>query len=100
MPSQLRIYTIKPGLLDEFTAFWRAEIVPLRQGFGFAVDGAWSDVETSTFAWIASHDDFDAAAAAYYASPDRAALTHDPAEYIDAMDLRMVEAVAGPGRTA
>lgn len=94
MPSQLRIYTIRPGLLDEFTAFWRAEIVPLRRRFGFAVDGAWSDAETRTFAWIATHADFDAAAAAYYASPGRAGLTHDPDEYIEHVDLRMVAPVA------
>jgi hypothetical protein len=94
MACQLRIYAIKEGLLDEFTAFWRAEIVPLRRSFGFAVDGAWSDAETSTFAWVVRHPDFAAAAADYYASPGRAGLSHDPGEYIERSDLRMVEPVA------
>jgi hypothetical protein len=93
MASQLRIYTIKPGRLEEFTAFWRAEIVPLRQRFGFVVDGAWSDPNTSTFVWIASHPDFATANADYYASPDRGALSHDPGEFIEHSDLRLLEPI-------
>jgi hypothetical protein len=94
MACQLRIYTIKEGLLDEFTEFWRAEIAPLRRSFGFAVDGAWADVETSTFAWVVSSPDFAAAEADYYASPGRAGLSHDPSEYIDRAELRMMALVA------
>jgi hypothetical protein len=93
MASQLRIYRIKPGLLEEFTEFWRAEIVPLREGFGFAVEGAWSDPETSTFAWVVGHPDFAAAEAEYYASPGRAGLSRDPGTFIEDSDLRLMERV-------
>jgi hypothetical protein len=93
MSAQLRIYAIKPGRLNEFTHFWRTEIVPLRESFGFTVDGAWSDPETDTFAWVVSHADFAVAQADYYASPDRKMLSHDPAEFIDHMDLRLLEPV-------
>ncbi len=96
MSAQLRIYTIRPGRLDEFTDFWRAEIVPLRRRFGFAVSGAWSDDQTGTFAWVVSHPGFAAAEAAYYASPGRAGLSHDPAEYIERSELRLMEPVAVP----
>jgi hypothetical protein len=94
MSAQLRIYAIKPGRLAEFTEFWRTEIVPLRERFGFAVDGAWSDPNTDTFAWVVSHPDFATADADYYSSPERGALTHDPGEYIDNADLRLLEPVS------
>jgi hypothetical protein len=93
MAAQLRIYAIKEGLLGEFTDFWRGEIVPLRRSFGFTVDGAWADAETSTFAWVVSHPAFPAAEAGYYASPGRAGLSHDPGEYIAGSELRMMEPV-------
>lgn len=93
MPSQLRIYSIKDGLLDEFVEFWRAEIVPLRRRFGFAVAGAWADAETRTFAWVVTHADFERAAADYYDSPDRKALSHDPGEFIESSELRLMEPV-------
>ncbi|HEU0318847.1 MAG TPA: hypothetical protein VFR49_16050 [Solirubrobacteraceae bacterium] len=93
MASQLRVYRIKPGLLDEFTEFWRAEIVPLREAFGFAVEGAWADRETSTFAWVVGHPDFATGEAAYYASPQRAGLSRDPATFIEDSDLRLMERV-------
>jgi antibiotic biosynthesis monooxygenase (ABM) superfamily enzyme len=95
MACQLRIYTIKSGRLAEFTEFWRAEIVPLRRRFGFAVAGAWSEEATDTFAWVVCHPDFAAAAAAYYASPDRSGLSHDPGEFIERSELRMTEPVEG-----
>ncbi|MGI8801291.1 MAG: NIPSNAP family containing protein [Solirubrobacteraceae bacterium] len=91
---QLRIYSIRPGLLVEFTEFWRSEIVPLRRRFGFEVEGAWSDSETSTFAWVVCHPDFAAGNAAYYASPDRAGLSRDPGEFIEHAELRLLEPVA------
>jgi ribosomal protein S10 len=93
MQSQLRIYSIKQGLLDEFVEFWRAEIVPLRRRFGFEVAGAWAEPETRTFAWVLRHPDFERAAADYYDSPDRRELSRDPGEFIDSSELRMMDAV-------
>jgi hypothetical protein len=93
MQSQLRIYSIKDGLLDEFVEFWRAEIVPLRRRFGFEVAGAWADRESRTFAWVVTHPDFERAAADYYDSPDRSALSRDPGTFIDSSELRLMESV-------
>jgi hypothetical protein len=93
MQSQLRIYSIKDGMLDEFVEFWRAEIVPLRRRFGFAVAGAWADTDTRTFAWVVTHPDFERAAADYYDSPDRRSLSRDPGEFIESSELRLMESV-------
>ncbi|HEX3872632.1 MAG TPA: hypothetical protein VHW26_00695 [Solirubrobacteraceae bacterium] len=89
----MRIYLIKDGLLDEFVDFWRAEIIPLRRRFGFEVAGAWADEESRTFAWVVTHADFERAAAEYYASPDRKALSRDPGEFIESSELRLMESV-------
>jgi len=93
MQSQLRIYSIKEGLLDEFVEFWRSEIVPLRRRFGFEVGGAWADAESRTFAWVVSHPDFERAATDYYDSPDRKLLSRDPGEFIESSELRLMESV-------
>jgi hypothetical protein len=93
MQSQLRIYSIKDGLLDEFVGFWRAEIVPLRRRFGFEVAGAWADADSTTFAWVVNHEDFERAAADYYESPGRKSLSRDPGEFIESSELRMMEPV-------
>lgn len=85
MPSQLRIYTINRGKLDDFVRAWSAGVYPLRRGLGFRIDGAWVVQERNEFVWILSYDgsqDWQAAEAAYYGSPERAALDPDPAQWI------------------
>ncbi|MFD5656764.1 hypothetical protein [Streptomyces hirsutus] len=38
--TQLRTYTVRDGLLDEWVERWRADIVPLRLELGFEIGGA------------------------------------------------------------
>lgn len=84
MATQLRIYTINRGKLDDFVQAWVAGVYPLRQKFGFRIDGAWVIRERNEFVWLLSHDgdDWEAKDAAYYASGERHALNPDPAQYI------------------
>ncbi len=85
MVTQLRIYTINKGKLDDFVKAWREGVYPLRQKFGFKIEGAWIVKERNEFVWITSYDgpeDWQTQDAAYYASPERAALNPDPAQFI------------------
>ncbi len=84
MISQLRIYTINRGKLDDFIQAWRIGVAPLRRKLGFRIDGAWVLRERNEFVWILSAEgsDFEAKDKAYYASPERAALDPDPAPLI------------------
>lgn len=84
MISQLRIYTINRGQLDDFVQAWSAGVLPLRRKLGFRVDGAWVLRERNEFIWVLSTDgpDFAAKDNAYYASPERTALDPDPAPLI------------------
>ncbi len=84
-----RIYTIRPGELDEWLAEWREHVVPLRRAAGFEVLGAWTTDEAGaepvTFTWLLGYDgpgSLEAANAAYYHSPERQALEPDPARHI------------------
>jgi hypothetical protein len=103
MQLVLRIYTIRPGELDEWLAEWRENVVPLRRAAGFEVLGAWTTEEApeepATFTWLLGYDgpgDLDAANAAYYDSPERQALDPDPARHIaEARQLRVRAVDAG-----
>jgi len=85
MVSQLRVFTIHTGSMDDFVKAWSAGVVPLRRRHGFTIDGAWVVKERHEFVWILSYDgpdDWESKEAAYYASAERAALHPNPAQYI------------------
>lgn len=88
MVTQLRDYRIAAGEMDRFIDEWRAAILPIRQGLGFTVDGAWRVDAEHRFLWLLSFaGDWDAFAEAdrgYHASPARRALDPNPARLIEA----------------
>jgi hypothetical protein len=85
--TQLRDYRIVEGAMDAWAEAWRTQILPIRRALGFTIDGAWTVVDEDRFVWLLSHpgswDDFEAADARYFASPERAALDPDPAGLIE-----------------
>jgi hypothetical protein len=85
MQDQLRIYTIKPGEMKAWVDEWRRLIAPLRHQHGFEVLGAWTAEAAERFVWIIRYTGpgtWQEADAAYYASPERAAMQPDPARHI------------------
>ncbi len=96
MGSQLRMYQVKEGHLEAFVTEWRAGVVPLRRKFGFRVEGAWTIPAKNEFIWIISYngpEGFEAQDAAYYASPERKALSPDPGRHLAHIDTRLMTAV-------
>jgi hypothetical protein len=85
--TQLRDYRIRAGELDRFVEEWRTGVAPLRRARGFQIAGAWTIAEEDRFLWLLVHpggwEAFAEADAAYYASPERAALDPDPARLIE-----------------
>jgi hypothetical protein len=72
--------------MEAFVDAWQAGVVPLRERFGFQVEGAWVLEDSDEFVWILSYegeDSFAAADAGYYGSAERAHLRPDPAQYIE-----------------
>jgi hypothetical protein len=94
--AQLRIYTIKPGELDEWLSEWAAHVAPLRRRFGFEVVGPWVDEDSRTFVWLLEYggeDGLEAANARYYDSPERRALDPDPARHLEKVETRLLRRV-------
>ncbi|MDX3450857.1 NIPSNAP family protein [Streptomyces sp. ME02-8801-2C] len=92
--TQLRTYTVRDGLLDEWVERWREEIVPLRLELGFTIGGAWVDRERNQFVWLISYDGPETFAdrnAMYWASPAREAMNLAPDDYLLHTDDRTVE---------
>ena len=84
MTTELRIFTINKGRLDDFVRAWAAGVYPLRLKKGYRIEGAWVIRERNEFVWLLASDgdDWDAQERSYYASPERAAMNPDPAQYI------------------
>jgi hypothetical protein len=83
--QQLRIYTLNRGALEQFVTEWRTSIVPVRQQAGFEVLGGWSVPATNQFVWLLSYTgpgDWDSADRAYFDSPERRAMSPNPARLI------------------
>ncbi len=98
MTSQLRMYKAKEGELDAFIEEWRAKILPLRKKLGFTVEGAWAIRATSEFIWILTYngpEGFEARDAAYYAAPERKAVTPDPARHLAHIETKLMTSVLG-----
>ena len=80
------MYTIKPGEMSAWLDEWQRLIAPLRRRHGFEIAGAWTVNEGDRFVWIlryAGPKTWQEADAAYYASPERAAIQPDPARHIE-----------------
>ena len=92
--SQLRIYTFHPETAEEWVRLFHAHIQPLREAHGFSVDASYLSDDHTRFCWITSHDcpdGWDAAEAAYYASPERNQLPFTTSDYITGHDVTMVQ---------
>ncbi len=93
MQFQLRVYDVEPGRMEDWVLEWRERILPLRRAAGFAVLGPWIVRGEDRFVWIIGHDDFETADAAYYASPERAALDPDPVRHLARMQQWLLDAL-------
>ncbi|WP_031103274.1 NIPSNAP family protein [Streptomyces sp. NRRL S-146] len=92
--TQLRTYTVRDGLLDEWARRWREEIVPLRLKLGFTIGGAWVDRELNQFLWLISYEGPETFAernALYWASSEREAMGLNPDDYLVHTEERTVE---------
>ena len=97
MVSQLRVFTINRGKMDEFIEAWSQGVYPLRLKHGFKIEHAWVTEDRNEFFWILSHDgpeDWESKDAAYYASEERISLDPDARQYIAKSERRFITPVA------
>lgn len=96
MISQLRIFTINRGKMDDFLKAWSDGVYPLRLNHGFNIPAAWVSRERNEFMWILTYDgpdDWETKDAAYYASEERTVLEPDPRQYIARGERRFIDPV-------
>ena len=95
MATEVRIYTVKPGKLDEFVSIFVAEIMPTSAKYGVRVHAAWRNDEANEFVWVRSYDD-EQALSTYSNSPERALYSSRSHDCLEQTQVRMVESVIGP----
>lgn len=88
MYRELRVYTIKPGVMEAWLAEWREHVFPLRLKLGFSIPAAWVVESENRFVWLLEYggDDYEAANEAYYASPERQAVEPEPTRHLAATE--------------
>ena len=96
MVSQLRIYTIKPGMMSSWLTLFNEQIRPIHRKLAIPIEAAWVNAEQNEFIWVRSFDSAEVIAAReaeYFASPERRALGDLPKDHIAKMEVRVVERV-------
>ena len=99
MTDQLRIYTIKPGELDQWVDEWQRMIAPLRRETGFEILGAWTVEAENKFVWILRYEGpktWQEANQDYYQSPRRVNMQPDPARHIAGQDTFIMTPLPDP----
>ena len=85
--------------MKQWVSEWEEKVRPLRERMGFTVVGAWTIEDDDRFIWILSWDgpgSMQDADRAYYASPERAAISPDPARLIVASEHKTMRAMISP----
>jgi hypothetical protein len=94
---QLRRYRLVPEERAAFLDWFRREIPPVRQQFGFDVLFSYLVPETDEFVWAVSHPgdaaEFQRVEKEYNQSPQRAAAFAGQPNRVREMDIHFVEAV-------
>ena len=97
MISQLRIYTINRGMIDQWVKHFTGNLVPLQEGLGIKIGGMWVNEDKNQFIWIrsfADDDDMKAKDAAFGASPDWQAIQGSARDHLARLDVITMNAVA------
>ena len=57
MISQIRIYTINKGEMDNFLKHFKEDIIPLHEKIGVPITGAWVNRPQNEFIWVRTYKD-------------------------------------------
>ncbi len=73
MTSQLRMYTLNRGMMDDWVTLFTQTLVPMQEKHGIKIEGMWVSEDSTQFIWIrsfANSEDVKAKEAAFYGSPE------------------------------
>ncbi len=69
MTSQLRMYTINRGMMDDWVTLFTQTLVPMQDKHGIKIEGMWVSEDSTQFIWIrsfADSEDLKVKEAAFY----------------------------------
>ena len=99
MTSQLRMYTINRGMMDDWVKLFTESLVPMQEKHGIKIDGTWVSEDDTRFIWIrsfANPDDVKAKEAAFYGSPEWTAVMDHARSHIARTDIQTMEPALYP----
>ncbi len=73
MTSQLRMYTINRGMMDQWVNLFTETLVPMQEKYGIKIEGMWVSEDSTQFIWIrsfADSEDLKVKEAAFNGSPE------------------------------
>ena len=96
MISQLRMYTVNRGMMDQWVKHFTETLIPLQEKLGIKIDGTWVNEDRNQFIWIrtfADAEDVKAKEAAFYASPEWLAVVDHTRSHLARLDVHTMEPV-------
>ena len=97
MISQLRIYTVNRGMMDQWLKLFTETIVPLQEKHGIKIDGMWVNEDDNQFIWVRSFvdaADMESKVASFRSSQEWQAVSDHVMSHLASEDVRDMEPVA------
>jgi hypothetical protein len=95
MVSQLRIYRIRPGLMEEWQELFFGTLVGLHELVSINVAAAWTNpLDPDEFVWIRefrSLGSVEQQESEFFATPERRALGDVRGKFVEQVDVRVLE---------
>ena len=96
MISQLRMYTINRGMMDQWVKHFTQTLVPFHEKLGIKIEGMWVNEDRNQFIWIRSFadaDDLKAKEAAFHAAPEWQAMMDHTRSHLARLEVQAMEPV-------
>jgi hypothetical protein len=94
MTTELRLYTVNKGMMDEWIAAFNKYIMPTSDKFGIRIHFGFVNAPQNEWIWCRSYDSKEVMDA-YMASPDRAAYADITGRCIAKTEVRTVDLKLG-----
>jgi quinol monooxygenase YgiN len=94
MTTELRLYTVNKGMMDEWLEAFQKYIMPTSAKFGIKIHFGFVNRSQNEFIWSRSYDSSEALEA-YMKSPDRAAYADITGRCIAKTEVRQVDLALG-----
>ncbi|GAA1706046.1 hypothetical protein GCM10009808_25030 [Microbacterium sediminicola] len=95
MVSQLRIYRIREGLMDEWLDLFFGKLIDLHALVGIPVPAAWRNTtDPQEFVWIRefrSAETVEEQEREFFSTPERIALGDVRGTYVESLQVRVLE---------